>query len=110
MLALGEPDPDADEPPAGPAAELRVVGGPDAGGVHRLHGRQVRVGRSSEADVPLDDPDVSRLHLSLQLAADGTVTVHDLGSTNGTVLDGRMLGEEPRALTEGRCCAWASPP
>ncbi|WP_329580607.1 FtsK/SpoIIIE domain-containing protein [Kitasatospora sp. NBC_01250] len=101
VLALGEPDPDADEPPAGPAAELRVVGGPDAGGVHRLHGRQVRVGRSSEADVPLDDPDVSRLHLSLQLAADGTVTVHDLGSTNGTVLDGRMLGEEPRALTEG---------
>ncbi|MBB4925443.1 FtsK/SpoIIIE domain-containing protein [Kitasatospora kifunensis] len=100
VLALGEPDPDADEPPAGPAAELRVIGGPDAGGVHRLHGRQVRVGRSSEADVPLDDPDVSRLHLSLQLATDGTVTVHDLGSTNGTALDGRALGEEPRVLTE----------
>lgn len=69
--------------------------------MHRLHGGQVRVGRSSEADVPLDDPDVSRLHLSLQLAADGSVTVHDLGSTNGTALDGRPLSEEPRALPEG---------
>ncbi|MEY9947815.1 FtsK/SpoIIIE domain-containing protein [Kitasatospora sp. GAS1066B] len=105
VLALGEPDPDADAPldDAGGAAavELRVLGGPDAGGVHRLHGHQVRVGRSSEADVPLDDPDVSRLHLSLHLAADGSVTVHDLGSTNGTALDGRPLTEEPRALPEG---------
>ncbi|MCX4748723.1 FtsK/SpoIIIE domain-containing protein [Kitasatospora sp. NBC_01287] len=105
VLTLGEPDPDAAVPPddgaAAAAVELRVVGGPDAGGVHRLHGSQVRVGRSSEADVPLDDPDVSRLHLSLQLAADGGVTVHDLGSTNGTSLDGRPLAEEPRPLPEG---------
>ncbi|MFE4971681.1 FHA domain-containing protein [Kitasatospora sp. NPDC056651] len=92
VLSLNEPDPTADDPDDAPAAaELRVVGGPDAGGVHRLHGREIRVGRSAEADVPLDDPDVSRLHLSLHLAEDGRVTVRDLGSTNGTTLDGRLV-------------------
>ncbi|MET8546784.1 FHA domain-containing protein, partial [Kitasatospora sp. NPDC004799] len=92
VLSLNEPDPTADDPDDTPAAaELRVVGGPDAGGVHRLHGREIRVGRSAEADVPLDDPDVSRLHLSLHLAEDGRVSVRDLGSTNGTALDGRLV-------------------
>ncbi|MFE4520096.1 FHA domain-containing protein, partial [Kitasatospora sp. NPDC056783] len=92
VLSLNEPDPTADDPDDAPAAaELRVVGGPDAGGVHRLHGREIRIGRSAEADVPLDDPDVSRLHLSLHLTEDGRVTVRDLGSTNGTTLDGRLV-------------------
>ncbi|MEU6236668.1 FtsK/SpoIIIE domain-containing protein [Kitasatospora sp. NPDC047058] len=92
VLSLNEPDPTADDPDDAPAAaELRVVGGPDAGGVHRLHGREIRVGRSADADVPLDDPDVSRLHLALHLGDDGRVTVRDLGSTNGTTLDGRIV-------------------
>ncbi|MEV7781855.1 FtsK/SpoIIIE domain-containing protein [Kitasatospora sp. NPDC088351] len=96
VLSLNEPDPTADDPDDGPAAaELRVVGGPDAGGVHRLHGREIRVGRSGEADVPLDDPDVSRLHLALHLTDDGRVTVRDLGSTNGTALDGRLVPPGP---------------
>ncbi|WTG93683.1 FtsK/SpoIIIE domain-containing protein [Kitasatospora sp. NBC_01560] len=96
VLSLNEPDPTADDPDDGPAAaELRVVGGPDAGGVHRLHGREIRVGRSGEAHVPLDDPDVSRLHLALHLGADGQVTVRDLGSTNGTTLDGRIVPPAP---------------
>ncbi|SOB83865.1 DNA segregation ATPase FtsK/SpoIIIE, S-DNA-T family [Streptomyces sp. 1331.2] len=96
VLSLNEPDPTADDPDDTPAAaELRVVGGPDAGGVHRLHGREIRIGRSGEADVPLDDPDVSRLHLSLHLAEDGRVSVRDLGSTNGTALDGRLVPPGP---------------
>ncbi|MEU3562559.1 FtsK/SpoIIIE domain-containing protein [Kitasatospora sp. NPDC006786] len=96
VLSLNEPDPTADDPDDAPAAaELRVVGGPDAGGVHRLHGREIRVGRSAEADVPLDDPDVSRLHLSLHLAEDGRVSTRDLGSTNGTTLDGRLVPPGP---------------
>ncbi|WP_229922912.1 FtsK/SpoIIIE domain-containing protein [Streptomyces morookaense] len=74
------------------AARLHVVSGPDAGGVHLLHGGEVRVGRSSGADVPLDDPDVSRLHCAVTLSDDdGSITLHDLGSTNGTVLDGERV-------------------
>ncbi|MGR8010235.1 FtsK/SpoIIIE domain-containing protein [Streptomyces hypolithicus] len=82
-------------------AQLHVVAGPDAGGVHLLHGGQVRIGRSSDADVPLDDPDVSRLHCAVTLAEDGGVTVVDLGSTNGTALDGEDLTERPVRLAPG---------
>ncbi|MFJ8044950.1 FtsK/SpoIIIE domain-containing protein [Kitasatospora sp. NPDC096147] len=100
VLSLNEPDPDAAPDDAPAPAELRVTGGPDAGGVHRLHGDRITIGRSSAADVPLDDPDVSRLHLSLQLSPDGTVTVRDLASTNGTELDGRFLRDEAVELAE----------
>ncbi|MFF4652639.1 FtsK/SpoIIIE domain-containing protein [Streptomyces sp. NPDC001380] len=83
------------------AAELRVAGGPDAGGVHLLHPGRVRVGRSGEADVPLDDPDVSRLHLELHVSPDGWVTAADPGSTNGTTLDGAPVGAEPVPVPVG---------
>ncbi|WP_410169470.1 FHA domain-containing protein, partial [Actinacidiphila rubida] len=87
-------------PPA-ELARLHVVGGPDAGGVHLLQGGQARVGRSADADVPLDDPDVSRLHCEVAVGADGQVTVHDLDSTNGTMLDGEALGPRPQPFPPG---------
>ncbi|MGV9315649.1 FtsK/SpoIIIE domain-containing protein [Streptomyces sp. NPDC003691] len=86
---------------AGAEPQLHVVSGPDAGGVHLLHGGPVGIGRSADADVPLDDPDVSRLHCAVTVADDGRVTVADLGSTNGTTLDGRAVGERPVALRPG---------
>ncbi|MET9732853.1 FHA domain-containing protein [Streptomyces sp. NPDC006458] len=92
-----EPHPEVDTAPA----QLHVVAGPDAGGVHLLHGGQVRVGRSADADVPLDDPDVSRLHCAVTLAPDGRVSVEDLGSTNGTVLDGSRVGTRPVRFAPG---------
>ncbi|MGW7055353.1 FtsK/SpoIIIE domain-containing protein [Streptomyces sp. NPDC054887] len=90
VLSLHVPAPDSDAAPDAPA-RLHVVAGPDAGGVHLLHGGQIRVGRSAEADVPLNDPDVSRLHCAVTLAQDGRVTVADLNSTNGTSLNGETL-------------------
>ncbi|GGV32550.1 FHA domain-containing protein [Streptomyces spectabilis] len=100
VLCVGtpaEPGPEL----ADAAAQLHVVAGPDAGGVHLLHGGQIRVGRSAQADVPLDDPDVSRLHCAVTLAPDGRVTVEDLGSTNGTAVDGRALTDRPVRLASG---------
>ncbi|MFE9606960.1 FtsK/SpoIIIE domain-containing protein [Streptomyces sp. NPDC006012] len=104
VLALGtpaepEPHPELDDAPT----QLHVVAGPDAGGVHLLHGGRITVGRSADADVPLDDPDVSRLHCAVTVGADGRVSVADLDSTNGTVLggtrvDGRPAGFPPGAL------------
>ncbi|MYV51990.1 FHA domain-containing protein, partial [Streptomyces sp. SID3212] len=82
-------------------AQLRVVAGPDAGGVHLLHGGQIRIGRSADADVPLDDPDVSRLHCAVTVADDGGVSVADLGSTNGTTLEGAEVGPRPVRLPPG---------
>ncbi|WP_425246682.1 FHA domain-containing protein [Streptomyces sp. NEAU-NA10] len=102
VLSLGapadpEPHPEVDDAPA----RLDVVAGPDAGGVHLLHGGQIRVGRSADADVPLDDPDVSRLHCAVTLSPDGRITVADLGSTNGTTLDGTPVGTRPLRLAPG---------
>ncbi|MGN5635683.1 FHA domain-containing protein [Streptomyces sp. AC154] len=82
-------------------ARLHVVAGPDAGGVHLLHGGQIRIGRSAEADVPLDDPDVSRLHCAVTVSEDGRVSVADLGSTNGTSLDGAEVRDRPVLLQPG---------
>ncbi|GAA2396239.1 hypothetical protein GCM10010420_22410 [Streptomyces glaucosporus] len=87
--------------PAGTRARLHVVAGPDAGGVHLLRGGQVRVGRSAEADVPLDDPDVSRLHCLVTVADTGEVTVTDLASTNGTTVDGVPVHDRPVPLPPG---------
>ncbi|MEU6823753.1 FHA domain-containing protein [Streptomyces atriruber] len=100
VLSLGapaEPGPEL----AGAAAQLHVVAGPDAGGVHLLHGGRIQVGRSADADVPLDDPDVSRMHCSVTLTADGRVTVTDLGSTNGTAVDGKEITDRPVRLSPG---------
>lgn len=100
VLTLGapaEPGPEPDED----AAQLHVVAGPDAGGVHLLHGGVIRIGRSADADVPLDDPDVSRLHCAVTVTADGRVSVADLGSTNGTVLDGHPVTDQPVRLAPG---------
>ncbi|MER7836682.1 FHA domain-containing protein [Streptomyces sp. NPDC096040] len=102
VLSLGapaapEPHPELDDAPA----QLHVIAGPDAGGVHLLHGGQITIGRSADADVPLDDPDVSRLHCAVTVAADGHVSVADLNSTNGTALDGTRVTDRPVRLAPG---------
>ncbi|UCM88363.1 FtsK/SpoIIIE domain-containing protein [Streptomyces marincola] len=90
------------EPVGGPTrATLLVVAGPDAGGVHLLRGGEARIGRSAEADIPLDDPDVSRAHCAVALSPDGSVTVRDLGSTNGTLLNGAPVGPRPVPARSG---------
>jgi ABC-2 type transport system ATP-binding protein len=70
---------------------LAIVGGPKAG-TEVAVGGQVVIGRDpGAADVTLeDDPDVSRRHAAFSLAGGG-VTVEDLGSTNGTLVNGQRL-------------------
>ncbi|GFH33826.1 FHA domain-containing protein [Streptomyces pacificus] len=103
VLSLHTPGEDeaADHQGAAERPQLHVVAGPDAGGVHLLHEGRIRIGRAAEADVPLDDPDVSRLHCEVTVAEDGGVTVADLGSTNGTALDGAEVGRRPVRLGPG---------
>jgi S-DNA-T family DNA segregation ATPase FtsK/SpoIIIE len=85
LLEVGAP---SREPPLPGLPELRVVGGPDAGGVHLLTPGTVLIGRAGS--IPLDDPDVSREHCRLSLAHGGAA-VEDLGSSNGTWLDGILV-------------------
>ncbi|WP_345591064.1 FHA domain-containing protein [Streptomyces marokkonensis] len=102
VLCLGAPgEPDPHSEPADVPAQLHVVAGPDAGGVHLLHGGQIQLGRSADADIALDDPDVSRTHCAVTVAPDGRVSVADLGSTNGTTLDGTRVGDRPVRFAPG---------
>jgi pSer/pThr/pTyr-binding forkhead associated (FHA) protein len=56
----------------------------------RRFGRRILVGRAPSADLRLDDPRVSRLHARIEMRDDG-VFVEDLGSRNGTTVDGRAV-------------------
>ncbi|WP_167761162.1 FtsK/SpoIIIE domain-containing protein [Geodermatophilus sp. DF01_2] len=100
LLGLGRPGPRSGAAPRSSALELHVVGGPDAGTTLPLdRGRHV-VGRGGEAAVRLSDPDVSRRHVLVDVGT-GDLTVRDLGSTNGSRLDGEPLGEDARPWVAG---------
>jgi Protein of unknown function (DUF3662)/FHA domain len=61
---------------------------------HPLEGRGPwTVGRSEENDIVISDPNVSRQHARLSRSDNGFV-VEDLGSTNGTLLDGAPIDRE----------------
>lgn len=53
-------------------------------------GDSLRIGRVDGADIKLDDASVSRTHAMLSASASGVV-VSDLGSTNGTYVNGKEL-------------------
>lgn len=69
----------------GPARELSFTLGEG--------GEPAILGRSSDAQVGLLDPEVSRRHAHLELAR-GVVYLTDLESSNGTFLNGKLLGNE----------------
>ena len=80
--------------PCPPAArpgtpQLHVVGGPDAGCILPLSDGRTVLGRGAVADLRLDDKGLSRRHLAV--SGGNPCSVEDLGSTNGTWLDGEAL-------------------
>jgi S1-C subfamily serine protease len=54
-------------------------------------GPTVTIGRHPDSDLVIADPKVSARHAELAVADDGTLTVRDVGSTNGTALNGRPV-------------------
>jgi hypothetical protein len=70
-----------------------VVVGPAAGSVgsrHALDTANLLVGRASDNDLVLDEASVSARHARIDVEPDGAF-ITDLGSTNGTFLDGRQV-------------------
>jgi pSer/pThr/pTyr-binding forkhead associated (FHA) protein len=55
------------------------------------------VGRDQSCDVFVPDPHMSRKHLSIDVVGDGTITIIDLGSTNGMTINGERV---PSAILE----------
>jgi hypothetical protein len=84
-------------------------GTPAANGVQRavpLLAPVTVIGRGQDADLRLSDPGVSRHHAQVELR-DGEVWLEDLGSTNGTTLDGASV-TSPTVLTSGQRIAVGS--
>jgi pSer/pThr/pTyr-binding forkhead associated (FHA) protein len=69
---------------SGPPLRLRAIPGPE---VVEIHKEPMTIGRHSEADLQLPQPEVSRFHCRLAWR-DGGWTVQDLGSLNGTLVNG----------------------
>ena len=63
--------------------------GPDRS-VQLSPGALLTMGRAPESDIVLDDPEISRSHAKLEMRAEG-VWVVDLGSGNGTYIDGQRI-------------------
>jgi pSer/pThr/pTyr-binding forkhead associated (FHA) protein len=63
---------------------------------------EIHLGRDAHCTVPLARRGVSRRHAMICID-DGKATVRDLGSTNGTLLNGKPLGEDPEPLSDGDC-------
>ena len=67
----------------------------------RFAGPQVSIGRGYDNDVVVDDPYVAARHLRVFRDDDGRLVAEDLGSTNGTFLDGGK-SRLPRILVDGQ--------
>ena len=70
-----------------------TIGITDEGGEaqeHLISGAAV-IGRAEDADVVIMDGSVSRRHAEIVIDSDGEVTVTDLGSSNGTFIDGEQI-------------------
>jgi hypothetical protein len=96
------PDLPARGPAPSPArlpVELHFLSGPLDGRIVPMKAR-VRIGREVvDNDLVLDDPSVSRHHALIE-ALDGGFQIRDLGSSNGTFLNGMRL-DRPLRLSAG---------
>ena len=80
---------------------LTVSKGPELGRVIELTSVTMTIGRDPLSEIMINDPEVSRRHARL-VATQSGYQIQDLGSTNGTFVDGVRLGGEPVDLQPGQ--------
>ncbi|MEY9486994.1 S-DNA-T family DNA segregation ATPase FtsK/SpoIIIE [Streptomyces calvus] len=73
--------------------EVRVVGGPAAGFVHRLGVGRYDIGSGAASYIRVDDPEVDARALTLSVATDGTCQVALHGEKEAFTLDGLTIAE-----------------
>lgn len=80
---------------------LTIASDPERGKIVKVDKERFTVGRAPECDLLLSsDRKVSALHASIELLDDGRAIIHDAGSTNGTLVDGKRI-ELPEMLRGG---------
>jgi hypothetical protein len=83
-------DPNRSQQPDQPQLQLVVHAGPLAGKGFPITANILTFGRGSDNDITLDDTQVSRNHARLIREGD-EVIIEDLGSTNGTLVNGKPI-------------------
>ncbi|MBN2118417.1 MAG: FHA domain-containing protein [Anaerolineales bacterium] len=79
--------------------QLIMRSGPTPGAAFALEGDQMTIGRDSTTEIVINDAEVSRRHARLTFQG-GKYVLEDLGSTNGTFVNGQRLSG-PRVLKPG---------
>jgi pSer/pThr/pTyr-binding forkhead associated (FHA) protein len=79
--------------------QLIMRSGPTPGAAFTLEGDQIDIGRDSTNGVVINDAEISRRHARLSFQG-GKYVLEDLGSTNGTFVNGQRLAG-PRVLKAG---------
>ncbi|MBX3188775.1 MAG: GGDEF domain-containing protein [Labilithrix sp.] len=79
-------------------AYLVVLAGTNLGEMHKIDGPETVVGRAMSAQLRLNDDGISRRHCRV-LSIGGRVIIEDLGSANGTLVNGEMV--QHHELKEG---------
>jgi hypothetical protein len=93
LSPAAQPDkPPYAEPPRRPAYQPRVAVDGTPRVAHLKQGSNI-IGRGTGSDLQLMDQGVSRRHADIHVA-DGHATVYDLGSTNGTSVNGHTVGTQ----------------
>lgn len=70
---------------------LEIIEGPDKGELFSLKDKEVTIGRHSQCDLVVHDPEVSRRHLKIAPGGEKGWWLDDLGSTNGTLVNGQRI-------------------
>ena len=81
--------------------EIVVVDGPLAGSRFEVKEGGLRLGRSSSNDIHIPDEELSRNHCLFEAVGESGISLTDLASANGTILNGNALGSSPAMLKEG---------
>lgn len=85
--------------PGGGAGAPPVYGDRSPTTFHQLDlGRVMRIGRALENELVVSDLQVSRLHAEFRATPDGRFEIRDLGSHNGTYVNGQPLSKSGSAL------------
>ena len=79
--------------------QLIMRQGPTPGATFTLEGDQLNIGRESSNEITINDAEISRRHARLTFQG-GKYVLEDLGSTNGTFVNGQRLAG-PRVLKAG---------
>jgi putative serine protease PepD len=79
---------------------LTVNSGPEQGISVEMTGPRFVLGRGDSCDLVVDDEKVSREHAAVETDADGQTFIRDLGSSNGTFVNGKRI-TEPTPLAGG---------